>query len=142
MRDRPLSVRPRRIFVDTSGFVALIVSNDKNHDQARAILNSLSGARLYTTNFVLAETHAYLIRFVGHGPARSFLRSMDKPGATTFIRVRSMDEVRAKDVIYRHQDKDYSFVDALSFVVMERLGISHAFAFDQHFVQYGVQLLS
>ena len=33
----------------------------------------------------------------------------------------------------RHRDKDYSFVDCLSFVVMERLGIRKAFAVDGHF---------
>jgi predicted nucleic acid-binding protein len=31
--------------------------------------------------------------------------------------------------------------DAISFAVMERPGIGHAFAFDRHFAQYGVALL-
>jgi len=35
----------------------------------------------------------------------------------------------------RHQDKDYSLTDCISFLVMQRLGIGTAFAFDQHFVQ-------
>jgi len=35
------------------------------------------------------------------------------------------------------RDKDYSLCDALSFVVMERLGISEAIAFDRHFREYG-----
>ena len=35
------------------------------------------------------------------------------------------------------QDKTYSFCDALSFVVMERLGITEAIAFDRHFREYG-----
>lgn len=33
----------------------------------------------------------------------------------------------------RHKDKDYSFVDCLSFVIMERLGIRQAFAVDEDF---------
>ena len=37
----------------------------------------------------------------------------------------------------QHHDKDYSLTDCISFVVMQRLGISTAFAFDQHFVQAG-----
>jgi predicted nucleic acid-binding protein len=31
----------------------------------------------------------------------------------------------------------YSFCDALSFVVMERLNIPEAIAFDRHFAEYG-----
>jgi uncharacterized protein len=38
-------------------------------------------------------------------------------------------------------DKAYSFTDALSFAVMERLGISIAFALDQHFDQFGRQMI-
>jgi len=36
-----------------------------------------------------------------------------------------------------HEDKSYSLCDALSFVVMERLRIREAIAFDQHFRAYG-----
>ena len=39
--------------------------------------------------------------------------------------------------MFQYQDKDFPLVDAISFSVMERLGISVAFAFDQHFTQYG-----
>jgi uncharacterized protein len=37
----------------------------------------------------------------------------------------------------QHQDKDYSLTDCTSFVVIKRLKIGTAFAFDQHFVQAG-----
>ncbi len=37
----------------------------------------------------------------------------------------------------RHHDKDYSLTDCISFVVMQKLGIRTAFAFDPHFVQAG-----
>lgn len=36
-----------------------------------------------------------------------------------------------------HVDKNYSLCDALSFVVMERLGIGEAVAYDRHFREYG-----
>jgi predicted nucleic acid-binding protein len=37
----------------------------------------------------------------------------------------------------RYQDKDWSFTDCTSKAVLERLGIATAFAFDQHFRQFG-----
>jgi predicted nucleic acid-binding protein len=36
----------------------------------------------------------------------------------------------------RHADKRYSFCDALSFVVMEQLGVSEALSFDGDFRSY------
>ena len=37
----------------------------------------------------------------------------------------------------RDEDKMYALCDALSFVVMERLRIKEAIAFDRHFREYG-----
>jgi predicted nucleic acid-binding protein len=34
-------------------------------------------------------------------------------------------------------DKDFSFTDCISFVVMWEMGIKEVFAFDQHFSQMG-----
>lgn len=34
-------------------------------------------------------------------------------------------------------DKDFSFTDCTSFIVMELLRINEAFSFDKHFDQYG-----
>ena len=36
-----------------------------------------------------------------------------------------------------YRDKDFSYCDAISFAVMERLGITEVIAFDEHFRQYG-----
>lgn len=40
-----------------------------------------------------------------------------------------------------HDDKDFSFTDALSFAVMERLRIRTAFSLDRHFAQFGWTLV-
>ena len=52
-------------------------------------------------------------------------------------RVRKSDEERAMALVRAHEDKDYSLCDALSFVVMERLRLNEAVAFDRHFRAYG-----
>jgi predicted nucleic acid-binding protein len=133
----------QRVFVDTSAWVALAVSNDEHHQDAVAILNTLKAQRtwLYTTNFVVAETHAFILRVIGPEAGRAYLRSMDRKGANVIVRAEPADEENARAIIYRYTDKEYSLVDAISFVIMERLGISHAFAFDRHFAQYGMNVL-
>jgi predicted nucleic acid-binding protein len=40
-------------------------------------------------------------------------------------------------LVRAHQDKTYSLCDALSFIVMERLRLTEAIAFDRHFRSYG-----
>jgi predicted nucleic acid-binding protein len=51
--------------------------------------------------------------------------------------IRRRDEVAAVSILRGHDDKTYSYCDALSFAVMERLGIREAIAFDRHFREYG-----
>ena len=57
--------------------------------------------------------------------------------SSVIVRVRASYETRVKQMISAYRDKDHSLTDALSFAVMERLGISLAFTFDRHFAQYG-----
>jgi predicted nucleic acid-binding protein len=55
--------------------------------------------------------------------------------------VNPSDEEKAKEIIRRYIDKTFSYTDATSFAVMERLALRAAFGFDPHFRQYGLELL-
>ena len=48
-----------------------------------------------------------------------------------------VDILAAWEVFRTYQDKDWSFTDCTSKVVIEKLAIASAFAFDQHFRQFG-----
>ena len=131
--------RGQRVFVDTSAFVALMARRDRHNDEAVRIAAALAKGRaaLCTTNFVVAEAHAFILSDLGAEAGRAFLRAMGAPGAMRVVRVEPGDEARATDIVLRYIDKDFTLVDAISFAVMERLGITHAFAFDRYFRQYG-----
>jgi predicted nucleic acid-binding protein len=47
------------------------------------------------------------------------------------------DEDKAKRIIFGYRDKEFSYCDASSFALIERLRIREAMAFDSHFEQYG-----
>ena len=47
----------------------------------------------------------------------------------------------AWQVFRRFSDKEWSFTDCTSKVVMDRLGITTAFTFDHHFRQFGAVTL-
>jgi predicted nucleic acid-binding protein len=57
-------------------------------------------------------------------------------------RVSNGDIGRAWEIFEKCRDKDWSFTDCVSLVMMQRLGITHAFAFDQHFRQFGTVTVS
>jgi predicted nucleic acid-binding protein len=53
------------------------------------------------------------------------------------VRVEDTDFDDAWDMFERFQDKEWSFTDCTSRVLIQRLGIQRAFAFDDHFRQFG-----
>lgn len=130
----------KRAFVDSSGFFALICEQDRHHDRARLLFEQANQARwrLVTTNAVVTESHALLLTRLRDG-RRHALEFLDRltESEIEIDRVRAADERRALSLLHAHADKDFSLCDALSFVVMERLGITEAIAFDRHFRQYG-----
>jgi predicted nucleic acid-binding protein len=133
MRPRRAS-RARRALVDTSAYFALLDADDANHAPALTIRDRViaEGAHLFTTNFILAETHALLLNRLSQEIATRFLQEMEL-SPTTLVWVRPADVERAKAIIYQYTDKDFSLTDATSFAVMERLRIPFAFTFDRHF---------
>lgn len=133
----------RRVFLDSSSFLSIVNPYDENHHAARAIWTRLSQEHwmTFTTNFMVAETHALLIVRLNHRRARDFLREIVH-SSTVIVRVTPQDEEQGRAIVLKYDDKDFSFTDATSFVVMERLRIPYAFAFDKHFSQYGVAVLN
>lgn len=134
----PSRLRSRRVFVDTSAYYALADPRDGNHRAAIAVELRLAsgGFRHFTTNFILAETHALLLTRAGRATAQRVLGEMER-SATVVVRVNSRDEQRARAILGTYDDKDFSLTDATSFAVIERLRIGLAFTFDGHFVQFG-----
>jgi predicted nucleic acid-binding protein len=130
----------RRVFVDTSGFYALIDGDDQHHELANEVFYRAEHEkwRLVASNAVVFETHALLLNRLrpGREIALTFLDSIAKDPYQV-ARASRADEQKAIAVIRAHRDKSYSLCDALSFVIMERLRIRDAISFDQDFRSYG-----
>ena len=99
------------------------------------------GGRIVVTNFIVAELHALLLSRLHRHVAFTALSRLRESRDVDVIRVGQDDEDRAWEIIGRFTDKDFSFTDATSFAVMERLGITHAISLYAHFVQYGWVML-
>ncbi len=123
-------------FADTSFWVALLASDDRHHRAARELWAE-SRTALLTTNHVAGETWTFLRRRLGHRAARRFLDELERSERAT---VRHVDEAIESDAwswLRRHDEREYSFVDATSFAVMRRLRLGEALAFDGHFSAAG-----
>jgi predicted nucleic acid-binding protein len=130
----------RRVFVDTSGFYALIDGADRHHESADDLFARAHREkwRLVTSNAVVFETHALLLNRLrpGREIALAFLDSISTDRYQV-VRAQRSDEQKATAIIRAHRDKSYSLCDALSFAVMERHRIREAISFDQDFRSYG-----
>ena len=129
------------IFVDIGALFAAANAKDKDHQKAKDFLTKLAEEKviLLVTNFIIAEIYTLMLRKIGRDKA---IEHLEKLRNTAEIeRVSGEDENKAWQIILRYRDKDFSYVDATSFAVMERLGISDAFSFDDHFEQYSFNRL-
>ena len=125
------------LFVDTSAFIALRVQDDLHYRRAQGFLHEIKQKRirLHTTNFILDEVYTYFCKY--HEIAVAMMELISENPLILLNRVTAEDEIKARAILRTFQDKDFSYTDATSFTVMERLGIHAVFAFDDHFIQYG-----
>ena len=124
------------IFVDTSAWFALAVTWDERH-RAAVDWAQTNRETMVTTDYVVAET---LTLMKVRGAFRRVDAFIDEVSAGKTIGLHRIDERDFQTALttFRHfSDKDWSFTDCTSKVVMERLGITTAFAFDHHFRQFG-----
>ncbi len=129
------------IFVDTGALFAAANAKDKDHQKAKDFLTKLAEEKviLLVTNFIIAEIYTLMLRKIGRDEAIVYVEKLRN--TAEIERVSEEDESKAWQIILRYQDKDFSYVDATSFAVMERLGIRDAFSFDEHFEQYSLNRL-
>jgi predicted nucleic acid-binding protein len=87
------TLRERRVFVDSSAYLALLDAYDEHHSDATQILNQLAQERYrqFTTNVLLIESHALILSVLGRTQAAQFLKDMQESN-TVVIRARAADE--------------------------------------------------
>jgi len=123
------------VFVDTSGFYALVDRGDPVHESVRAAVAHVSGRGLVTTDYVLVETMLLIEARCGYDAALRFWAGM-RSGAAALLGVLGADVAKAWTIVHEWRDQEFGLVDATSFAVMERLGIHEAISLDDHFRVY------
>lgn len=136
----------RQVFVDTSAWDALADSRDAHHNLALLFRQEITGrAQLIVTDYVLDELYTLLLLNIGYQGAVKFKNKLDilvQEGVVSVVWVTEAIAQEAWGVFERFNvDKNWSFTDCVSYVVMKQHKITEAFTFDHHFEQMGFSKL-
>jgi hypothetical protein len=132
-----------QVFVDSGAWIALALTRDPLHQQAREHWTLLhdAGARLHTSVPVVIETFTFLDRNANRDVALVWKESIYKRGTVKILECELRDLERSWEYFRRSDFHKLSAVDATSFVIMEHAKIRTAFAFDHHFAVAGFNLV-
>ena len=110
---------------------------DRDYRAATEFLVVASPSDLVTTDYILDE-YLTLLKARGEGRRTFDLgRKILEERVCQLVWVEKLDVYKAWTYFENFRGKEWSFTDCVSRVVIERLGIAEAFAFDEHFRQFG-----
>lgn len=131
------------VFVDTAGWMACADGNDPAHARSCESRDSAleEGNVLVTTDYVIDETLTLLRMRLGLSAAKTWWALVEGSSRVRWEWI-GMDRAdRARKAFFRYRDKDYSFTDCTSLVVMQELKLRRVLTTDHHFRQMGFQVL-
>lgn len=129
------------IFLDTSAIIAMVDHRDEFHERAVKVAENLSddGHQLWTHNYLLVEASAVLQRKLGIENSLTLLTR-----AEDIAKVHWVTPEEHERAVYRlgqRNRRNLSFVDCVSFVLMEQHDSMIAFSYDSDFETEGFQLI-
>lgn len=130
----------RAVFADTSFFHALLNEKDAWHAAAEKSLRTLSSG-MVTTEYVLVELGASMSSCAYRVAYVNFVAALRKAPHSTIIPASTELFTSGLHLFSTRADKEWSLCDCVSFVIMEREGITDALTADHHFVQAGFKAL-
>lgn len=132
----------RRVFFDTSAYVALADTRDQFHADAVWLAERVIADRLprVTTNYVLAEAHTLIRRKCGHVVAVQFgegIRRDVVAGNLNIVYADAALDDAAWGIFKKYAGQGFSFVDCASFAWLRQHPECEVFAFDDGFLWMG-----
>jgi predicted nucleic acid-binding protein len=124
------------MLVDTGAWYAIADTSDRHHEEAsRFCIDHAGKIRFLTTDLIVAETCALVQSHLGREAALVFWQTL-RDTRTPIMTIEPADLEGAWHIVHAFPDQAISFVDCTTFALMERLGLTDAFAFDVHFLLY------
>ncbi|MCU0772445.1 MAG: PIN domain-containing protein [Verrucomicrobia bacterium] len=132
----------KRAFADTAGWMACADAADPAHKPCAAARDAWleQGGVLVTTDYIVDETLTLMRLRLGHAAAESWWRQVDGSSRIRWEQITPARAEKARSLFFRYDDKDFSFTDCTSFVVMRELRVREVLTTDHHFTQMGFTL--
>ena len=130
-------------FLDTGFLIALEAADDQHHATAITAWREIRKRRVafVTTSYVFDEIVTFFNNRGHHAKAVTIGEVLLNSRILTLVHVDEPIFAEAWREFAHQSDKRYSLTDCVSFVVMKRLRIKIALAFDKHFTQAGFERL-
>ena len=131
-----------KLLVDTSAWVAMTDSRDSYHASAVAFNQEIARkVTLVVSDYILDETYTLLLNNTGYEVTVKFKQKLDvliQQGVVELIWITPAIAKQTWEIFEQfNRDKQWSFTDCTSYVVMNNHGITEVFTFDHHFSQMG-----
>ena len=133
----------KKIFIDSSFFIAILHRGDQHHKEAADIASKLINIKFVTTEMVLAEVLNSLANKGGYtrSVVTKYVEEMYKDENIIII---TQDEIQFKkgfELYKKLHDKKCGLTDCASFNIMQEEGIIDVLTFDKKdFVQFGFNI--
>ena len=135
---------PKKVFVDTWGWVALGHHRDSRHKEVRDFFQQLrsQNAQIFTSDYILDETITLLFRREHFGEAIRFMEGIFAGTSQNILTVEKVSSTRFTEAWkfrLKFQDKPLiSFTDLTSMVILKELDIKMILTDDDHFTMVGM----
>jgi len=126
----------KQLFVDTSAWYAFVNQKDPDHSKVSEYLRQFRGI-LVTSNFVFDEVVTLVLTRTNHTLAAKIGNLLMDSTTVVLLPVTEEDQQQAWRFFKKMSDKNYSFTDCTSFILMKRLYLTVALTLDSHFTQAG-----
>ena len=129
----------RTVFADSGYWIAMYNPSDQHHVKAKAVTKGLGSCQIVTSQMVMVE---FLNDMGGRGQslrerAMSIVTRLTDTSSVEVVPQTpdQFDEAAAR--YSSRSDKGWSLTDCASFILMERMNIPEALAYDRDFEQAG-----
>ena len=131
------------LFIDTAGWMACADGADLAHVASQRARDAWlsEGGVLVTTDYVMDETLTLIRKRLGLAAAEAWWTQVETSTRVRWEWVGMARVEKARELFFHFRDKEYSFTDCTSFVVMKELKLKQALTTDRHFAQMGFQMV-
>lgn len=131
------------VFLDSAYLIALAQTGDTHHTQAARLAEVIAKdrTRVVTNQAVLLEVGSSLSRLRYRKMAVGLLNSLTQSELVEVVPVTNTLAREGWNLFQRRPDKEWSWADCISFVIMQERGLRQALTTDEHFEQAGFTAL-